>query len=64
MKRSLPILVLRLGSTQILKRVNHTEGIHVEDQTTMVVSRGLGNSIIPVRIFNFPEIVYVELMTD
>lgn len=42
----------------------YTEGIHVEDQTTMVVSRGLGNSIIPVRIFNFPEIVYVELMTD
>ena len=42
----------------------YTEGIHVEDQTTMVVSRGLGNSIIPVRIFNFPEIVYVELKAD
>ena len=42
----------------------YTEGTHVEGNTTMVVSRGLGNSIIPVRIFNFPEIVYVELKAD
>lgn len=39
----------------------YTEGTYEEGETTMVVSRGLGNSIIPVRIFNFPEIVYVEL---
>ena len=39
----------------------YTEGTYVEGGTTMVVSRGLGNSIIPVRVFNFPEIVYVEL---
>lgn len=30
-------------------------------ETTMYVSRGLGNSLIPVRIFNRPEIVVVEL---
>lgn len=42
----------------------YTEGVHVEGATTMIVSRGLGNSIIPVRIFNFPEIVYVELKAE
>lgn len=39
----------------------YTEGVHVMDETTMIISRGLGNSIIPVRLFNQPEIVCVEL---
>lgn len=39
----------------------YTEGVHVMDETTMIISRGLGNSIIPVRLFNLPEIVCVEL---
>lgn len=39
----------------------YTEGMHVMDETTMIISRGLGNSIIPVRLFNLPEIVCVEL---
>lgn len=39
----------------------YTEGVHVMDGTTMIISRGLGNSIIPVRVFNRPEIVCVEL---
>ena len=39
----------------------YTSGKYVEDGTTMVVSRGLGNSVIPVRIFNRPEVVIVEL---
>ncbi|MBE0450270.1 MAG: metallophosphoesterase [Clostridia bacterium] len=39
----------------------YTSGSYKEDQSTMVVSRGLGNSIIPVRIFNRPEIVVVTL---
>ena len=30
--------------------------------TEMIVSRGLGNSVIPVRLFNYPEIVCVELV--
>ncbi len=39
----------------------YTEGVHLVNETTMVISRGLGNSIIPVRVFNRPEIVCVEL---
>ena len=33
-------------------------------ETTMFVSRGLGNSLMPVRIFNRPEIVAVELCRE
>jgi predicted MPP superfamily phosphohydrolase len=36
-------------------------GKYVEGSSTMIVSRGLGNSIIPQRLFNRPEIVLVEL---
>lgn len=36
-------------------------GIYSENNTTMVVSRGIGNSIIPLRVNNRPEIVVVEL---
>lgn len=39
----------------------YTEGIHAMAETTMIISRGLGNSVIPVRVFNRPEIVCVEL---
>ncbi len=39
-------------------------GVFTENNTTMVVSRGLGNSIIPVRINNSPEVVVVILKTD
>lgn len=42
----------------------YTEGVHLMDETTMIISRGLGNSIIPVRLFNLPEIVCVELRGD
>lgn len=36
-------------------------GIYTENGTTMIVSRGIGNSIIPVRINNRPEIIIIEL---
>ena len=39
----------------------YTEGVYHENQTDMVVSRGLGNSVIPVRINNTPELVIVTL---
>ncbi|MBU3110212.1 metallophosphoesterase [Clostridium lacusfryxellense] len=38
-----------------------TEGNHEKEATSMIVSRGLGNSIIPLRIFNRPEVVVVTL---
>ena len=37
------------------------KGMYEENNTVMVVSRGLGNSIIPQRIFNRPEVVSVTL---
>ncbi len=36
-------------------------GLYTEKGTNMVVSRGLGNSIIPIRFNNRPEIVVVDL---
>ena len=36
-------------------------GQFIEENTTMIVSRGVGNSIIPLRINNPPELVVVEL---
>ena len=36
-------------------------GIFESEQTTMVVSRGLGNSVLPVRINNYPEIVKIVI---
>lgn len=37
-------------------------GVFSEDGTNMIVNRGIGNSIIPVRINNRPEVVVVELV--
>ena len=39
----------------------YTEGVHHQASTDMIVSRGLGNSIIPVRINNMPELVIITL---
>ncbi len=39
----------------------YTSGKHVLNQTVEIISRGLGSSIIPIRIFNRPEIVVCKL---
>ena len=41
----------------------YTKGFHLRNDVSMIISRGLGNSIIPVRLFNRPEIVCIELQS-
>lgn len=36
-------------------------GLYSEDQTTLVVSRGIGNSLFPFRFNNRPEVILIEL---
>lgn len=38
-----------------------TEGIHTRYNTSLVISRGLGNSVVPIRLLNRPEIVVMTL---
>lgn len=42
----------------------YTSGSHEIDDSSMIVNRGLGNSIIPIRIFNRPEIIKVVLKSE
>ena len=39
----------------------YNDGLYSEGNTNMIVSRGLGNSIIPFRFNNRPEVVLIEL---
>lgn len=39
----------------------YDSGVYTKDGTTMIVSRGIGNSIIPVRFNNRPEVVIAVL---
>ncbi len=39
----------------------YTSGLHVKGKTGMVVSRGLGNSLFPLRLGNRPELVVITL---
>lgn len=36
-------------------------GLYIDGNTNMIVSRGLGNSVIPIRFNNRPEIIIIEL---
>lgn len=42
----------------------YTGGLYRQGSTRMIVSRGLGNSVIPVRIFNPWELVIIELVHE
>ena len=39
-------------------------GIYTEDNTNMLISRGVGNSILPFRINNRPEVILIELQPE
>ncbi|NLL51611.1 MAG: metallophosphoesterase [Peptococcaceae bacterium] len=39
----------------------YTSGLHTLNNSSMVISRGLGNSVFPQRLFNRPEVVVVTL---
>lgn len=39
----------------------YTEGMHTVNDTAMIVSRGLGNSLFPFRVFNRPEIIVLSI---
>lgn len=41
-----------------------TEGVHQKHQTQLIISRGLGNSLFPQRVFNRPELVVITLKTN
>lgn len=40
---------------------SYTSGMHTQEESTLIISRGLGNSIFPIRVQNRPEIVVVTL---
>lgn len=42
----------------------YDSGLYTQGNTNMLVSRGIGNSIIPIRFNNRPEIIVVELRTE
>ncbi len=42
----------------------YDSGLYTEDNTNMIVSRGVGNSVIPLRFNNRPEIILVELKQE
>lgn len=42
----------------------YDSGLYEKEGTRMIVSRGLGNSIIPLRLFNRPEVISVILKSE
>lgn len=39
-------------------------GMYTENNTSMIVSRGIGNSIIPIRFNNRPEVIVIKLQAS
>lgn len=39
----------------------YTSGAHTKNNTTEIISRGLGNSSFPLRLFNCPQIVHIQI---
>lgn len=42
----------------------YDSGLHTRDNSSMIISRGLGNSIFPLRIYNRPELVVTILRSE
>lgn len=42
----------------------YTSGVHVSGKTQMIISRGLGNSQFPLRLFNRPELVFITINNE
>ena len=42
----------------------YDSGLYQEDEFAMVVSRGTGNSVIPIRFNNQPEIIVIDLLKE
>ena len=42
----------------------YTSGMHVKENTTVIISRGLGRTIFTFRLFNRPEVVITSLKRD
>ena len=39
----------------------YDSGLYEKDNTKMIVSRGIGNSVLPFRINNNPELIYINI---
>ena len=50
-----------LLSPEIAFLPKYKEGFYIKDNSIMIVSRGLGNSSMPIRLFNAPEMVLTIL---
>lgn len=42
----------------------YDSGMHTKENTSMIVSRGVGNSVVPIRFNNPPELIIVELRSE
>lgn len=42
----------------------YDSGLYTEESTNMIVSRGIGNSIIPFRFNNRPEVILIEMQAE
>ena len=43
---------------------DYTNGMYEQDETILIVSRGIGNSLLPLRVNNTPELVFITLKAE
>ena len=53
--------VIEMRKLREIRREIDDAGLYTKENTDMIVSRGIGNSILPFRVNNRPEIILVEL---